>query len=33
MIEKNGPGRIVFNILNYGFMAFFAVICVAPICM
>lgn len=31
MIERNSPSRIVFNILNYGFMAFFAVICVAPI--
>ena len=31
MIEKNNPGRILFNILNYGFMAIFAVLCIAPI--
>ena len=31
MIEKNNAGRIVFNILNYGFMAIFAVLCIAPI--
>ena len=31
MIEKNSVSRIIFNILNYGFMIFFAIICVAPI--
>lgn len=31
MIEKNTFGRIVFNIVNYGFMAVFAVACIAPI--
>lgn len=31
MIEKNTPGRIIFNIFNYGFMAVFAVACIAPI--
>lgn len=31
MIEKNTPGRIFFNILNYGFMAVFAVACIAPV--
>lgn len=31
MIEKNTPGRIIFNIINYGFMAVFAVACIAPI--
>lgn len=31
MIEKNNPGRILFNVLNYGFMAVFAVLCIAPI--
>ena len=31
MIEKNTPGRIFFNIVNYGFMALFAVACIAPI--
>ncbi len=31
MIERTGPGRIIFNIINYGFMALFAVACIAPI--
>ena len=31
MIEKNTPSRIIFNIFNYGFMAIFAVACIAPI--
>ncbi len=31
MIEKNTPSRIIFNIFNYGFMALFAVACIAPI--
>ena len=31
MVEKNGPGRIIFNILNYGFLIFFSAICVIPI--
>lgn len=31
MIEKVGPSRVVFNILNYGFMIFFAFICIVPI--
>lgn len=31
MVEKTGVSRILFNILNYGFMALFAVICIAPL--
>lgn len=31
MIEKNTPSRIIFNIVNYGFMAAFAIACIAPI--
>lgn len=31
MIEKNTPSRILFNVLNYGFMALFAVACIMPI--
>ncbi len=31
MIEKNNPSRILFNILNYGFMAAFAIVCIAPL--
>ncbi|MDR0910869.1 MAG: carbohydrate ABC transporter permease [Spirochaetaceae bacterium] len=31
MIEKIGPSRITFNILNYAFMVFFALICIAPL--
>ena len=31
MIEKNSPSRIVFNIINYGLMALFAVLCIAPL--
>ena len=30
MIEKNTPSRIGFNILNYGFMLLFAVVCFIP---
>lgn len=31
MIEKTTPSRVVFNICNYGFMVFFAFICIIPI--
>ena len=31
MIEKTTPSRVLFNILNYGFMIFFAFICLIPI--
>ena len=31
MVEKTGPSRIIFDILNYGFMILFAVACIAPI--
>lgn len=31
MVEKTGPGRILFNIINYGFMFLFAVACIAPV--
>lgn len=31
MIEKNKPSRIIFNVLNYGFMIFFSIVCIAPI--
>ena len=31
MIERNTPGRIIFNIFNYGFMILFSVVCIAPI--
>ncbi len=31
MIERTTPSRIIFNILNYGFMIFFAFICIIPI--
>lgn len=31
MINKNTPSRIIFNIFNYGFMIFFAVVCFLPI--
>lgn len=31
MIERTTPSRILFNLLNYGFMALFALICVAPL--
>lgn len=31
MIERNSPGRIAFNIVNYGAMLLFAVVCVAPL--
>lgn len=30
MVEKNTPSRIGFNILNYGFMLLFAVVCFLP---
>lgn len=31
MIEKTTPSRVLFNIFNYGIMAAFAVICIAPL--
>ena len=31
MVEKNGPSRVIFLVLNYCFMVLFAVICIAPI--
>ncbi len=31
MIEKLSPSRVIFNILNYGFLIFFSVICIIPI--
>lgn len=31
MINKNTKSRIIFNIFNYGFMIFFAVVCFIPI--
>lgn len=31
MIEKLTPGRILFNILNYGFMIFFGFLCIIPL--
>ena len=31
MVEKLKPSRIVFNILNYTFMAVFAFLCIIPI--
>lgn len=31
IVEKTGPGRIIFNLFNYSFMAFFAIICLAPL--
>lgn len=31
MIEKNTPSRVLFNIVNYGVMALFALICIAPL--
>lgn len=31
MVEKTGPSRIIFQVINYGLMALFAVVCVAPI--
>ena len=31
MVEKIGPSRVVFNIINYSLMIFFAFICVVPI--
>lgn len=30
MVEKNTPSRIGFNILNYGCMLLFAVVCFLP---
>lgn len=31
MIEKLSPSRIVFNVLNYGFMIAFGIVCILPI--
>lgn len=31
MIEKKTASRVIFNILNYGFMILFAIICIAPV--
>jgi ABC-type sugar transport system, permease component len=31
MIEKTGPSRVIFNVVNYGFMILFSVVCIAPI--
>lgn len=31
MIEKTTPSRVLFNIFNYGIMAAFALICIAPL--
>lgn len=31
MIEKLTPSRVIFNILNYGFMVLLCVICIAPV--
>ncbi len=31
MIEKNTPSRVIFNILNYGFMILFSIVCIVPI--
>ncbi len=31
MVEKIGPSRVVFNIINYSLLIFFAFICVVPI--
>lgn len=31
MVEKLKPSRVVFNVLNYGFMILFAFICIVPI--
>lgn len=31
MIEKTTPSRVIFNILNYAFMAAFAIVCIIPV--
>jgi putative aldouronate transport system permease protein len=31
LIDKTGPSRVLFNVVNYGLMALFAVICIVPI--
>lgn len=31
MVEKLTPGRVIFNILNYGFMILFGIACVLPL--
>jgi ABC-type sugar transport system, permease component len=31
MVEKIGPSRIIFQVINYALMALFAVVCIAPI--
>ena len=31
MVEKVTPSRVVFNIVNYGFMIFFTLICIVPL--
>lgn len=31
MIEKNTPSRVIFNVLNYTFMALFAFVCIVPV--
>lgn len=31
MIEKTTPSRVLFNIFNYGIMAAFAIVCIAPL--
>jgi len=31
MIEKVGPSRVIFNIINYSLLIFFAIICVVPV--
>ncbi|MCM1262846.1 MAG: carbohydrate ABC transporter permease [Butyrivibrio sp.] len=31
MVEKSSPSRIIFNIVNYGFLALFSFICIIPI--
>ncbi len=31
MVEKLTPSRVIFNILNYGFMIFFGFICIIPL--
>lgn len=31
MVEKNTPSRILFNVLNYGFMILFALLCIMPV--
>ena len=31
MIERLGPSRVIFNILNYGFLLLFGMACIAPL--